>query len=92
LGERTGRRPTMSTTPVHAAIAREAPIEDLTRGTYGMADEGTPYLLLQSALASRQCGRCLGWSSTYVDGAGTSEPPNASPIPHHRSGFDQREA
>ena len=31
--------------------------------------------------SSRQCGRCLGWSSTYADGADTSEPPNASPIP-----------
>ena len=41
---------------------------------------------------SRKCGRCLGWSSTYVDGADTSEPPNASPIPHHRSGFDRRAA
>ena len=41
---------------------------------------------------SRKCGRCLGWSSTYVDGADTSEPPNASPIPHHRSGFNRRAA
>ena len=42
--------------------------------------------------SSRQCGRCLGWSSTYADGADTSEPPNASPIPHHQSGFDRRAA
>ena len=34
----------------------------------------------------------LGWSSTYADGADTSEPPNASPIPHHRSGFNRRAA
>jgi hypothetical protein len=38
----------------------------------------------------RQCGRCLGWSSTYAEVADTSEPPNASPIPHHRSGSDRR--
>jgi len=31
--------------------------------------------------SSRQCGRCLGWSSTYAEAADTSEPPNASPIP-----------
>jgi hypothetical protein len=37
----------------------------------------------------RQCGRCLGWSSTYAEVADTSEPPNASPIPHHRSGSDR---
>ena len=42
--------------------------------------------------SSRQCGRCLGWSSTYAEAADTSEPPNASPIPHHRSGFDRRAA
>ena len=42
--------------------------------------------------SSRQCGRCLGWSSTYTEAADTSEPPNASPIPHHRSGFDRRAA
>ena len=42
--------------------------------------------------SSRQCGRCLGWSSTYADAADTSEPPNASPIPHHRSGFNRRAA
>ena len=42
--------------------------------------------------SSRQCGRCLGWSSTYAEVADTSEPPNASPIPHHRSGFDRRPA
>ena len=40
----------------------------------------------------RQCGRCLGWSSTYAEAADTSEPPNASPIPHHRSGFNRRAA
>jgi hypothetical protein len=40
--------------------------------------------------SSRQCGRCLGWSSTYAEAADTSEPPNASPIPHHRSGSDRR--
>jgi hypothetical protein len=27
--------------------------------------------------SSRQCGRCLGWSSTYAEAADTSEPPNA---------------
>ena len=42
--------------------------------------------------SSRQCGRCLGWSSTYAEAADTSEPPNASPIPHHRSGFNRRAA
>ena len=42
--------------------------------------------------SSRQCGRCLGWSSTYAEAADTSKPPNASPIPHHRSGFDRRAA
>ena len=42
--------------------------------------------------SSRQCARCLGWSSTYAEAADTSEPPNASPIPHHRSGFDRRAA
>ena len=42
--------------------------------------------------SSRQCGRCLGWSSTYAEAADTSEPPKASPIPHHRSGFDRRAA
>ena len=42
--------------------------------------------------SSRQCGRCLGWSSTCAEAADTSEPPNASPIPHHRSGFDRRAA
>ena len=42
--------------------------------------------------SSRQCGRCLGWSSTYAEAAVTSEPPNASPIPHHRSGFNRRAA
>ena len=42
--------------------------------------------------SSRQCGRCLGWSSTYAEAADTSEPPNASPIPRHRSGFDRRAA
>ena len=42
--------------------------------------------------SSRQCSRCLGWSFTYADGADTSEPPNASPIPHHRSGSDRRAA
>ena len=42
--------------------------------------------------SSRQCGRCLGWSSTYAEAADTSEPPNANPIPHHRSGFDRRAA
>jgi hypothetical protein len=42
--------------------------------------------------SSRQCGRCLGWSSTYAEVADTSEPPNASPIPHHRSGSDRRAA
>ena len=42
--------------------------------------------------SSRQCGRCLGWPSTYAEAADTSEPPNASPIPHHRSGFDRRAA
>ena len=36
--------------------------------------------------------RCLGWSSTYAEAADTSEPPNANPIPHHRSGFDRRAA
>jgi hypothetical protein len=41
---------------------------------------------------NRQCCRYLGWSSTYAEGAGTSEPPNASPMHHHRSGFDRREA
>ena len=29
---------------------------------------------------------------TYAEVADTSEPPNASPIPHHRSGFDRRAA
>jgi hypothetical protein len=38
----------------------------------------------------RQCGRCLGWSSTYAEVADTSELPNANPIPHHRSGSDRR--
>jgi hypothetical protein len=42
--------------------------------------------------SSRQCGRCLGWSSTCAEAADTSEPPNASPIPHHRSGFNRRAA
>ena len=42
--------------------------------------------------SSRQCGRCLGWSSTYAEAADTSQPPNASPIAHHRSGFDRRAA
>ena len=42
--------------------------------------------------SSRQCGHCLGWSSTYADAADTSERPNASPIPHHRSGFNRRAA
>ena len=42
--------------------------------------------------SSRQCGRYPGWSSTYAEVADTSEPPNASPIPHHRSGFDRRAA
>ena len=36
--------------------------------------------------------RCLGWSSTYAEAADTSEPPNANPIPHHRSGFNRRAA
>ena len=31
--------------------------------------------------SSRQCGRCLGWSSTYAEAADTSEPPNASRSP-----------
>jgi hypothetical protein len=42
--------------------------------------------------SSRQCGRYPGWSSTYAEVADTSEPPNASPIPHHRSGSDRRAA
>ena len=42
--------------------------------------------------SSRQCGRCLGWSSTYAEAADTSEPPNASPIPHRRSGFNRSAA
>jgi hypothetical protein len=41
----------MPAAPVRTAIASEAPIEDLTRGTYGMADEGAPYLSLHPALA-----------------------------------------
>jgi hypothetical protein len=40
--------------------------------------------------SSRQCGPCLGWSSTYADAADTSEPPIASPSRRHRSGFDRR--
>ena len=53
-----------------------------------------PYAGMRCGLpaSSRQCGRCLGWSSTYAEAADTSEPPNASPIPHHRSGFDRRAA
>ena len=42
--------------------------------------------------SSRQCGRCLDWSSTYAEAADTSEPPNASTIPHYRSGFNRRAA
>jgi hypothetical protein len=43
--------------------------------------------------SSRQCGPCLGWSSTYADAADTSEPPIASPSRrHHRSGFDRNAA
>jgi hypothetical protein len=39
-----------------------------------------------------QYGRCLGWSSTYADGADTLKRPNASPIRHHRSGSNRRAA
>jgi hypothetical protein len=42
--------------------------------------------------SSRQCGPCLGWSSTYADAADTSEPPIASPSRRHRSGFDRNAA
>src|SRR6476619_6850764 len=51
LIEHADNRPTMATTPMRAAVTGETPIKDLTRGTYGMADEGSADRGLDSALA-----------------------------------------
>jgi hypothetical protein len=51
LFEHTDNRPAMAAAPVRAAVTSETPIKDLSRGTNGMAYEGSADRGLDSAPA-----------------------------------------